>query len=73
MMSEFYGVEDGVRAVEDSETLSLGERPLRFLSTPFVPWPETIMTYDETDRILFSGDGFGGFGALPGDAVRRFL
>lgn len=58
------------------EILSLGQRSLKFFSTPFVHWPETIMTYEESHRILFSCDAFGGYGALSGsvfdDECRHF-
>jgi flavorubredoxin len=66
MLRSFFGIEDGVRAVADGETLSLGGPTLKFLSTPFVHWPETIMTYEESQRVLFSCDAFGGYGALRG-------
>jgi flavorubredoxin len=55
-----------VRTVADGEELSFGRRTLRFVHTPFVHWPETMVTYDATDRILFSCDAFGGYGTLPG-------
>ena len=66
MLESFYGVTEKVRVVEDGETLSLGRRTLQFFSTPFVHWPETMMTYETTHRILFSCDAFGGYGALRG-------
>ena len=66
MLEGFYGVTENVQVVEDGETLSLGDRTLTFLSTPFVHWPETMMTYLESDEILFSCDAFGGYGALRG-------
>jgi len=66
MLESFYGITDNVRVVEDGETLSLGRRTLQFFSTPFVHWPETMMTYETTHRILFSCDAFGGYGALRG-------
>ncbi len=66
LLDSFYGVTKNVRAVADGETLALGEHRLRFLSTPFVHWPETIMTYEEVHRVLFSCDAFGGYGALRG-------
>jgi flavorubredoxin len=66
MLESFYGVTENVRAVEDEETLSLGRRTLQFFSTPFVHWPETMMTYETTHRILFSCDAFGSYGALRG-------
>jgi flavorubredoxin len=66
MLRGFFGIEDGVRVVADGETLSLGGPSLKFFSTPFVHWPETIMTYEESQKVLFSCDGFGGYGAFNG-------
>ncbi len=66
MLASFYGIREGVRAVQDGEVLSLGRRELEFLSTPMVHWPETMMTYERTQRVLFSCDAFGGYGALRG-------
>ncbi|HIE39165.1 MAG TPA: FprA family A-type flavoprotein [Anaerolineales bacterium] len=66
MLEAFYQVTEGVRVVEDGERLSLGSHTLQFFSTPFVHWPETMMTYEVTHRVLFSCDGFGGYGALQG-------
>ena len=50
--------------IADGDTLSLGHHQLKFVLTPMLHWPETMMTYDTTDHILFSGDAFGCFGAL---------
>jgi flavorubredoxin len=66
MLNGFFCIQDNVRAVGDGETLPIGQSFLRFFSTPFVHWPETIMTYEESHRILFSCDAFGGYGALRG-------
>jgi anaerobic nitric oxide reductase flavorubredoxin len=66
MLRGFFGIEAGVRAVADGEMLDLGGPRLKFLSTPFVHWPETIMTYEESQKVLFSCDAFGGYGALRG-------
>ncbi len=66
MLAAFYGITENVRAVADGEVLDLGARKLQFVHAPFVHWPETMVTYDVTDRILFSCDAFGGYGALPG-------
>lgn len=66
MLDSFYGITENVRAVQDGETLPLGRRTLRFFSTPLVHWPETMMTYETTHGMLFSCDGFGGYGALRG-------
>lgn len=67
----FYHIEDDSRFLEikDGETLGLGGKTLRFITTPMVHWPETMMTYLEEDRILFSGDAFGTFGALNGAVI----
>jgi anaerobic nitric oxide reductase flavorubredoxin len=66
MLAAFYGITENVRVVADGEELSLGTHTLRFVHAPFVHWPETMVTYDVQDRILFSCDAFGGYGALPG-------
>ncbi len=66
MLDSWYGIRQNVRAVKDGETLSLGAHELVFYYTPFVHWPETMMTFDRKTGILFSCDGFGGYGALRG-------
>ncbi len=66
MLAAFYGITENVRVVSDGEEISLGKRTLKFFHAPFVHWPETMMSYDAHDRILFSCDAFGGYGALPG-------
>jgi flavorubredoxin len=63
-LEKFYGVTDRVRTVDDGDELELGRHKLQFFLTPMVHWPETMMTYDHADGILFAGDAFGGFGAL---------
>ena len=65
-LGHLYGIDDAVDIIEDGAELDLGKRRLRFLLTPMVHWPETMMTYELADGILFSGDAFGGFGALEG-------
>jgi flavorubredoxin len=55
-----------VQVVGDGETLSLGQHTLQFVSTPFVHWPETMVTYETTEQVLFACDAFGGYGALRG-------
>ena len=57
---------DNVHVVEDGETLDLGSHQLQFHITPMVHWPETMVTYETTQRVLFSCDAFGGYGALQG-------
>lgn len=64
MMKDFYGVEENVKVVKHDETLSLGKLTLRFLFTPLVHWPETMMTYVEEEQLLFTCDAFGSYGAL---------
>ncbi len=64
MLSGFFSIQDNVRVVGDGEILPLGRRSLKFFSTPFVHWPETMMTYEESHRILFACDAFGGYGAV---------
>jgi len=66
MLASFYDISENVRAVADGEVLELGERKLQFFYTPFVHWPETMMSYETSEKILFSCDGFGGYGALVG-------
>ncbi|RJQ40412.1 MAG: FprA family A-type flavoprotein [Anaerolineaceae bacterium] len=64
MLASFFGITEHIQTVTDGESIALGKHSLRFLSTPMVHWPETIMTYEETSGILFSCDGFGGYGKL---------
>ena len=66
MMQNFYGVATPDRSITVGEgsTLSLGRHTLTFLTAPMVHWPEVIVTYDSADRVLFSADAFGKFGAL---------
>lgn len=66
MLESFFSITDNVQVVNDGDTLSLGKRTLKFFSTPFLHWPETIMTYEVSDRILFPCDAFGGYGAIRG-------
>lgn len=66
MLETFYGITENVHVVDDGDTIDLGRHTLRFFSTPFVHWPETMMTYEVDNRVLFSCDGFGGYGALRG-------
>jgi flavorubredoxin len=71
MLKGFYGIEDNLMTVADGDTIDLGNCHLRFIFTPMVHWPETMMTYFEEERILFSGDAFGCFGALNGAVVDK--
>lgn len=66
MMKQFFGTDftDGRIVVGEGDTLELGEHTLTFVTAPMVHWPEVIVTYDSKDKVLFSADGFGKFGAL---------
>lgn len=66
MMRQFFGTafEDRSIVIKDGDTLSLGKHSLQFIAAPMVHWPEVMVTYDTCDKVLFSADGFGKFGAL---------
>lgn len=66
LLEKFFGVKDNVRAVDDGEELSLGKKTLKFFSAPFLHWPETMVTYEISGKILFPCDAFGGYGAIRG-------
>ena len=68
LIKSFYRIEDGLRPVNDNDTLDLGGRVLRFIAAPNIHWPETMITWDEASGTLFTCDAFGSFGAL-GDRV----
>ena len=66
MMKNFFGkdfTENGM-IIKEGDTLCLGKHTLHFVAAPMVHWPEVMVTYDSTDKVLFSADGFGKFGAL---------
>ena len=66
MMEQFFGTNFADRqvVVKEGDTLTLGKHTLAFVAAPMVHWPEVIVTYDTCDKVLFSADGFGKFGAL---------
>lgn len=66
MMRGFFGTDyaDRTLTVGEGDTLSLGRHTLKFITAPMVHWPEVIVSYDTADKVLFSADGFGKFGAL---------
>ncbi len=66
MMKNFFGTDFKERqiVVGEGDTISLGKHELVFVTAPMVHWPEVIVTYDKTDKVLFSADGFGKFGAI---------
>ncbi len=69
MMKNFFGkdfTENGM-VIKEGDTLCLGKHTLHFVAAPMVHWPEVMVTYDSTDKVLFSADGFGKFGALDAD------
>lgn len=71
MMPQYFEdstLEARVLAVKEGDTLSLGRHTLQFVMAPMVHWPEVMTTYDATDRVLFSADGFGKFGVYDADA-----
>jgi len=65
-LGNLYDIAENVKVVTDGDELDMGERKLKFVTTPMVHWPETMMSYEPRDKILFSGDAFGGFGSLDG-------
>lgn len=66
VLEAYYGQLANLVEVKDGDTLDVGYHKLKFVFTPWVHWPETMMTYETTDGILFSGDAFGMFGTLDG-------
>ncbi|MDD6204799.1 MAG: FprA family A-type flavoprotein, partial [Firmicutes bacterium] len=78
MMDAFFGnIENKKLTVSDGETLSLGRHLLSFVFAPMVHWPEVMLTYDSTDKLLFSADAFGKFGVFDAnepwdDEARRY-
>lgn len=69
LYAQFYGTDVAARAlvVKEGDKLSTGEHTLHFVMAPMVHWPEVMVTYDEKNKILFSADAFGTFGALAGN------
>ena len=69
MMEQFFGTDfpDRKIVIKEGDTLSLGKHTLAFVAAPMVHWPEVMVTYDTCDKVLFSADGFGKFGALDAD------
>jgi len=66
MLDSFYQITSNIIEIENGTTLDLGKHKLKFYLTPWVHWPETMMTYELTNGILFSADAFGSFGTLDG-------
>ncbi|MDR0954413.1 MAG: FprA family A-type flavoprotein [Rikenellaceae bacterium] len=66
LLNAYFGIQNNLMEVKEGDTLDLGYHKLRFVITPWVHWPETMMTLDTTEGHLFSADAFGTFGALDG-------
>lgn len=66
MLAHYYQITGGVRVVGDGDSVDLGSHTLKFVMAPMVHWPETMVTYETTQQVLFSCDAFGGYGALQG-------
>ncbi len=66
MVNGYYGLIDNTQEVKEGDILELGKHKLQFFLTPMVHWPETMVTFDAVDQVLFAGDAFGCFGALNG-------
>ena len=67
MIKQFFNTEVNAVVVKEGDILNTGNHELQFFMAPMVHWPEVIVTYDKTDKILFSADGFGSFGAINGN------
>jgi flavorubredoxin len=65
-LDDFYDIKDNLYEVKDGDEIDLGKHKLKFYMTPMVHWPETMMTYETTEKMIFAGDAFGGFGTLDG-------
>lgn len=73
ILSDLYGLEVNHLIINNKDTLSLGKHNLTFFLTPMLHWPETMMTWDQTSKILFSGDAFGSYGTLDGGIIDEEL
>ena len=71
MLAGFHGITDGLYEVKEGDTLNTGAHQLSFYMAPMVHWPEVMVTYDATDKILFSADAFGTYGTLDGAVVDK--
>ena len=69
MLDGFHGIKDGLLEVKEGSTLNIGKHELAFYMAPMVHWPEVMVTYDVTDKILFSADAFGTYGTLDGGVI----
>lgn len=69
MLAGYHGITEGLYEVKEGDSLDLGKRKLSFYMAPMVHWPEVMVTYEETDKLLFSADAFGTFGTIDGGVV----
>ena len=69
MLNGYHGISTGLYEVKEGDTLSVGRHQLSFYMAPMVHWPEVMVTYDSTDKILFSADAFGTYGTLDGGVI----
>jgi anaerobic nitric oxide reductase flavorubredoxin len=69
MLDGFHGITDGLYEVKEGDSLNIGHHQLSFYMAPMVHWPEVMVTYDATDKILFSADAFGTYGTLDGGVI----
>jgi flavorubredoxin len=66
LLAAYFGIRENLQEITDGDRLPLGRHTLQFFLTPWIHWPETMMTYDVTEQLLFTGDAFGSFGTLDG-------
>ena len=69
MIDGYHGITTGLHEVKEGDTLDIGKHKLSFYMAPMVHWPEVMVTYDATDKLLFSADAFGTFGTIDGAVV----
>ena len=69
MLAGFHGIKEGLYEVKEGDGLNIGSRSLTFYMAPMVHWPEVMVTYDAADKLLFSADAFGTYGALDGGVI----
>lgn len=69
MLAGFHGIKEGLYEVKEGDSLNIGSRSLTFYMAPMVHWPEVMVTYDAADKLLFSADAFGTYGALDGGVI----
>lgn len=69
MLDGYHGITTGLHEVKEGDTLNIGRHQLSFYMAPMVHWPEVMVTYDSTDKLLFSADAFGTYGTLDGGVI----